>query len=160
MTAVDVIERALDAGILIESLTYVPQRGATEGELAKVAGDLRRPLSEGHANILRRWNGINLDVLRVHGASPSPGEIQGLAEVQSGPLADVHGTVVFGDDSSGFVYGETESGEVMSLDLASGQIKKIAASIDDFFVRLVFGKDAAEFAGECWLDELKGAGIC
>lgn len=159
MAAIDVIERALAADILLPSLTYVPQRGAVKEQLTSISGVLPRPLSESHERLLKRWDGLNLDVLRLYGASPHPGELRGLAEAQIGPLVAVPGTVVFGDDPAGFVYGETKSGEVMSFDSASGQMKKVAESIDDFFERLVFGKDAADFAGADWLYELKSAGL-
>jgi len=38
-------------------------------------------------------------------------------------------------------------------------VEEKARNIDDFFTRLVFGKDAAEFMGDQWLEDLRASGI-
>lgn len=159
MTAVQTIERVLKSKILKESLTYVPGRGVTSQELMELSNKLPRTLSEAQLSLLKRWNGLNLDVVRVYGASPTDGELRGLSEVQSGPLSEISGNVIFADDPSGFVYAETSTGEIISFDSSFGEVKTIAASLDDFFDRLVFGKDADQFAGKDWLSDLRDAGL-
>lgn len=156
---VETIERVLEAKVLKKSLIYVPERGATEQELAELAKKLPRVLSESHLSLLKRWNGINLDVLRLYGASPAIGELRALSEAQSGLLVSLPGAIVFGDDPSGFVYAETLTGEIVSFDSSYGDLRAVASSLDDFIERLVFGKDADKFAGDDWRDDLRGAGL-
>ena len=159
MSAIDVIDRALRAKVIREGLTYVPKLGATDAELAALSETLQRPLSRAHASILTRWNGLNLNILRIYGASPTPRELRGLQETQSSALGRIPGVIVFGDDSAGFMYGEAENGEVLQYDTKSDRVKTVASSLDDFFDRLVFGKDAAQFAGEKWQNDLRKVGL-
>jgi hypothetical protein len=39
------------------------------------------------------------------------------------------------------------------------EIKEVATSMDDFFGRLVFGVDSADFLGVQWLEDLKNSGV-
>lgn len=159
MTAIEAIKRVIESKVLKKSLTYLPGRGATVQELAELSDKLPRPLSTRHLALLKHWNGINLDVVRLYGASPTFGELRGLSETQSGPLTKVPGAIVFGDDPSGFIYAEASNGEILSFDSSFGEIKAIASNLDDFFTRLVFGKDAAEFAGDEWMNNLRMGGF-
>lgn len=158
MTAIEIIERALESKVIKNSLTYVPDRGATSEELSILSKDLPRFLSESHLSILKKWNGINLDMVRLYGASPSQ-ELRGLSETQYGPLLYFPDAIIFGDDPSGFVYAERSDGKIFALDSSSGGIEIVATSLDDFFTRLVFGEDADQFAGDEWLSEVKRAGL-
>lgn len=159
MTATETIELVLKVRLLRKSLVFVPDRGATEPELVELSKKLSRPLSSMHISLLRRWNGLNLDVIRLYGASPTASELRGIAEAQSGPIVMIPGMVVFGDDPSGYVYAEALSGEVVSFDSSSGESKIVASSLDDFFGRLVFGSDAGEFAGDRWLQDIRSVGL-
>lgn len=158
MGAVETIERVLASGVLTASLVFVPARGATAEELRELSVKLPRALSERHEELLRRWNGLNLDVIRLYGASPTAGELRGLLESQRYGNA-AQGAIVFGDDPSGFVYIENKDGQIAALDSSLGTQRLIASSLDDFFGRLVFGSDAQHFAGKAWLEELKSRGI-
>ncbi len=80
-------------------------------------------------------------------------------ETQENPLGDFPGVVLFGDDPSGFIYGENKYGEILSFDTQSGNVKLIAADMEEFFTELLFGPDAARFAGQEWLEELRAAGL-
>jgi len=79
--------------------------------------------------------------------------------MQSKALINVPGAIFFGDDPSGFVYAETLNGTIVSMDSSSGEIKIISSNVDDFFSRLIFGKDASRFAGDDWADGLKAASL-
>jgi hypothetical protein len=149
----------LIANVLKKALTFIPPRGATDMEIAAAGQVLRRPLSARHAALLRRWNGLNLEVVRLYGATETPGEIRALAEAQLPLLAARPGTVVFGDDPAGFVYGELERGEVVLWDSDLGDMDVVATNLDEFFDRLVFGAGAEQFAGEDWKSKLKAAGL-
>ena len=150
MIAVDVIEQMLSIGVLNSALTSVPNMGASEIELVRVVKTIGRPLSEPHARILKRWNGINLDIIRIYGATSTDEETRSLADAQITGMALLPGTIAFGDDPSGFIYGEDVAGSIVSFDSSCGELEIIASDMDDFFCRLVFGKDAEMFAGKEW----------
>lgn len=159
MTAIDTIENVLRAKLLKASLIFIPQHGATEQALDALSKVLPRSLSKTHLSLLKRWNGVNLDVVRIYGATSTPNELRGLADVQNEPFSQIPGAIVFGDDPSGFVYAESLDGKIMSLDLSSGEIETIANNMNDFFSSFVFGPKAAEFAGDAWLSKLKKVGL-
>lgn len=128
-------------------------------ELAALANVLPRSLSETHERILRRWNGLNLDIIRFFRAGKSIKRLPGLVDCQIPPLAEMPGVIVFANDPSGFQYGETAAGEILSFDHDGGEIGSIASSMEEFFCDLLFGARAAEFAGRDWYDALAAAGI-
>jgi hypothetical protein len=157
VSAIDTIERVLRAHVLKKGLTFIPPRGATDIEVAAADNALQRPLSARHAALLRRWNGLNLEVVRLYGATETPGEIRALAEAQLPVLAATPGTIVFGDDPAGFVYGELADDRIVIWDSELGGIEVVAANMDEFFDHLVFGADADQFAGEDWKAKLEAA---
>jgi hypothetical protein len=157
MSAVDKIERVLRANVLKKALTFIPPRGATDMEIAAAGKALPRPLSARHSALLRRWNGMNLDVVRVYGATETPKEIRALTDAQLSVLAATPGSIVFGDDPAGFVYAELANGQIALWDSDFGDIEIVAANLDEFFDRLVFGVDAEQFAGEEWKLRLEAA---
>jgi hypothetical protein len=159
MSAVDKIDRVLRANVLRKGLTYIPQRGATDIEIAAANKALQRPLSTRHTALLRRWNGLNLEVVRLYGATETPGEIRALAEAQLAMLAATQRAIVFGDDPAGFVYAELTDGRIVLWDSDLGDIEVVAANMDEFFDRLVFGADADQFAGEGWRSRLEAAKV-
>lgn len=159
MTTVDFLELVLSKELLIPELVYVPTRGATHLELAMINSQLPRKLSYTHSSILTRWNGLNLDVLRIYGATQTTKEIKGILESQSGFLGKSSDTILFGDDPSGFLFAEDGEGRILSFDSKSDVQKIIASDMDDFFQRLIFGKDAALFGGDDWADEVLKAGL-
>ncbi|MFI0416533.1 MAG: SMI1/KNR4 family protein [Candidatus Thiodiazotropha sp.] len=159
MNAVAKIEQALRSGVLIEDLIVVPQSGATDGMIASEEKKLSRSLSSQHKKLLKRWNGMNIDVIRLYGCGPVVDEIDALFNRQSGVLSEQKGNVVFGDDPAGYMYAEADDGSILSVDTASGEVKKLANDIDDFFSRLVFGVDAKDFAGDDWKQELVDSGM-
>ena len=159
MTATETVARVLESGLIKRGLMHIPGRGATKQELEALSRKLVRPLSDAHSTLLMRWNGINLDVVRIYAVTPVPGELRGLEEVQAGPLTEIRGAIVFGDDPSGFVYAESLDGTIISLDSSFGTVSVVAEDLDSFFGRLVFGIDAAKFAGDDWFDEVKQAGL-
>lgn len=158
-SAASVIERVINSKLLTLGLSYIPERGATEEELAILNSSLPRRLSDSHATLLRRWNGLNLDSIRLYGATPTPGELRGLVESQFEELTELDGAIAFGNDPTGFIYCESESGEIVSVDSQTGKVSHQADTLDAFFGQLVFGPRAAEFAGESWLNEIKAAGL-
>lgn len=159
MSAVRTIKRVLKAGILLRDLTILPGRGARDVEIRQEELLLGRPLCPDHAAVLREWNGIALDVIRLFGCGDLTGEVGRLADYQVSTDFGVSGAIVVGSDASGFAYVQAADGMVLSFDSLGGGTKALARDMDDFIDRLVFGPDAAAFAGEGWLDELRASGI-
>lgn len=159
MRAIPVIERVVASGILIPELVVIPSGGATIEELATDASTLGRELSESHTALLRRWNGLNLDVIRLYGCGSCPARTGQLVRMQLGPGTIANGSVAFGSDPAGFVYVETVKGQIQQLDSDGGAISALAEGLDDFLCRVVFGKDAAAWGGDEWFQELRDAGL-
>lgn len=158
MNGVAVIEKVLQSPLLSPGLTLVPPDGATDAELAEEEGLLPRPLSEQHRRLLHRWNGIDLEVIRFFGCGQAIEGIGRLSTAQLKPDSG-DGLLVVGSDPSGFIYLETSMGRIYSFDTDGGDLDEDAAGLDDFIGRVVFGKDAASFGGEDWLEALRSAGL-
>lgn len=156
MTNVEFIETVLSSGLLIKELTYIPLQGASLDELINLDTNLIRPLSQPHKDILQKWNGLNLDVIRIFGATPTSGELKGLTEVQDTVLAR-GGNIVFADDPAGFMYVEDIEGGIWSIDIQSDNKSLVSQNMDDFFKSYLFGSKASAFGGESWIDELRAA---
>ncbi len=159
MSSVTIIEKAIKSGVLIDGLTVIPDVGASDAEIAEEEVKLPRPLSDQHKAILKRWNGMNMDVMRLYGCVDVHEELRRLCDGQMDMFSEVEGAIVFGDDPSGFVYAESLNGSVHSVQVSTSESKILAASIDDFFERLVFGRDAKEFGGGDWEEELVDCGL-
>lgn len=159
MNAVSKIERVIDSGILIEELTVIPVSGATDEMILGEEKKLPRSLSAQHKDILRRWNGINMDIVRLYGCGAVENELSRLSDRQTGVLSEIEGNIVFGDDPAGYMYAEANDGRILSVDTSSSEIKEVADNMDKFFTELVFGVSAKEFAGEEWQQELINAGL-
>jgi len=159
MSAVEKIQIVLDSGLLAPQLIIVPTRGATEDEIREEEMLLGRPLCPDHLAILRQWNGIALEVVRIFGCGKAAGEVGRLSSLQLIGDIGVDGAIVVGSDASGFAYVQAADQSIFSLDTDGGEIERLARNLDEFFDQLVFGSDAAHFAGEDWLGELRSAGI-
>ena len=159
MNAVKKIKVILGTELLLPQLMIVPTRGATEDEIRQEETLLGRPLCPDHIAILRCWNGIAMDVVRLFGCGDNAGEVGRLSELQIKGEFKVKGVLVVGSDASGFAYLQAADRRVFSLDPDGGDFKQIAGNLHDFCERLVFGPDAASFAGQDWLAELREAGI-
>lgn len=159
MRAVTVIEKAISSNVLLEDMTVIPRLGSNDSDIQREEFFLPRPLSNKHVALLKKWNGINLDVIRLYGCGNVHEELKSLSSCQTGVLSELEGNVVFGDDPAGFMYAEKDDGTILSVQTSSGEIKEIAQNMDDFFERLIFGKDARKFAGKDWEEELVDAKI-
>lgn len=160
MTNIELIEKVISSGLLLQPLTYIPTQGANPSELLMLDDSLPKPMSNAHKTILQKWNGLNLDVIRLYGASPTPGELNGLAESQEGVLISFNdGYIVFGEDPAGFIYLEDGEGRIWSLDSEIQVSSLIARDMDDFFQNYLFGLKGFEFGGENWMQELRSAGL-
>lgn len=159
MSAVAKIQSVLDSGLLTPELMFVPTTGATADDIRNEQQLLGRPLCSDQVEILHRWNGIGLDVVRLYGCGDEAKAVGRLSAMQVFGNCGVEGLIVVGADPSGFVYFQAPDKRVFCFDTDGGDFEQISESLDDFFERLVFGPDAATFAGEDWLAELREAGI-
>ena len=159
MSAVDRIRAVLDARLLLPELTIVPTRGATDDELQAEESLLGRRFCEDHALLLKAWNGIALEVVRFFGCGVLARDVGRLLDLQLKAVDIAAGAIVIGSDASGFVYFQLCDGRVFTMDTDGGEIEESASNLDDFVERLVLGPDAALFAGQDWLDQLRTASI-
>lgn len=157
--ATDVIDRVLAADLLIPEMIALPG-GVGDAAITREEAQLPRALSAEHRSVLKRWNGVNLDVLRIHGCEgTNEAAIGSLARRQLDLVDQVGGAIAFASDPAGFVYVESDDGTVYSIDSDGGAVETLASSIGDFLERVVFGPDAAQFYGDDWLGELRDAGL-
>lgn len=157
--ATDVIDRVLAADLLVREMVVLPG-GVADAAITREGARLPRTLSVEHRSIFERWNGVNLDVLRIYGCEgTSEAAIGRLAHRQVGVVNQVRGAIAFASDPAGFVYVEGDDGCVYSIDSDGGAVERLASSIGDFLERVVFGPDAGQFYGDDWLRELQDAGL-
>jgi hypothetical protein len=146
MTTIETIQRVLASRILSEELTVVPLRGASPAALSHASQSFGR-LDPALAAILQCWNGIDLDVVRVHGLGVVD---PGIRHVEA-----VNGAIVFASDPAGFRYALQDDGRVVAIDHDGGDVRVVADGVDDFFQDLVFGNRAAEFGGPEWAKDVE-----
>lgn len=145
MSAEVTIQKVLATNLLTSDLVVVPDVGATDEQLSDLASRGIRP-SPALERVLRRWDGIDLDVIRIH-------------DVTRIMQNEAEGYCLFGSDPSGFLYLEAPDGSVVSFDTDGEGVTVVAASFDEFIDDVVFGNRGAEFAGEEWLSELAAVGL-
>lgn len=157
MSAVDRIKQVLASDVLTRQLTIVPAHGAANAEIEEEERLLGRRLFDDHASLLRTWNGISLDVIRFFGCGRST-EVARLSNMQA--LArGIGNAIVVASDPAGFVYLQTPDMAVWCHDTDGGAIELVAANVDDWIERVIFGPGAASFGGDDWLANLRAAGI-
>lgn len=131
----------ISSGLLTPQLICVPSTGANSSDLLQttITDDLRE---------LLEWrNGLDLDVIRVHGF----GEVEpGITLAQ----VDPSGSIEFASDPAGFRYRLSCDGSVYQLDHDGCALEKVADSVDAFFRTFVFGPQAIKFAGEAWAHDV------
>ena len=86
MNAIATIRKVIDSGILESALVSIPSRGATEQEIADEQRLLRLDLCPDHLQILRQWNGVDLEVIRLFGCGEDASPPGRLSENQT-PMA-------------------------------------------------------------------------
>lgn len=157
--AIDLIRRVVGSGILMPTLIVVPDRGATLPEIAREEVAMGKAIPSDYSNILKAWNGINLEVIVFLGCEGTHPEIPLLrAHQQVAEVLSLKG-LVFAHDPSGFVYLQDTSGGVVAIDTDGGITEHVADGISDFVCRYVFGRDANHFADEEWRNLLGEAGL-
>ena len=155
MSAITTIERALNTELFLADLTIIPDCGATLAEIADEEFLLGRRISSQHRQLLERWNGIGLEVIRFFGCGNTTGEVGRLSDFQVDFDFAIEGAIIIASDAAGFAYLEAKDGPVYSFDTDGGDVKELANNIDDFVDRVIFGLDAAQFAGEDWFAEIR-----
>jgi len=159
MSAVEVIAKVLRSRLLIEELTVLPLRGASDDQIESEQRIIGRRFSLGLARFLRRWNGANLDVLVLFGCGETHSEIPRFRDRQSLRPKQMEEATIIGSDPAGFVFAESSDGKVISIDTQDGARKVVGSSFDDFICRFVFGLDSHLFAGDEWKQELQDVGL-
>lgn len=159
------IENVIRADLLSKNLSDIPLYGVTDEMIQEEEKKLNRPLSNYHKQFLKRWNGANLDFIRVYGVHRTENEfIKELAieykEWIEEIISDIEGNpIFFADDTAGFMYFELEDGKIVELDSEFSGLNIIADNMRDFFLNYLFGERANEYMGDEWKQQLKKKGI-
>lgn len=138
------IEKVINSGVLIKELIDMPRGGASNKDLEASEARIGTKIDGGLKELLRSYNGANLDVIRFYSCDRLEATKHGL---------------LFADDPSGFIYYIDDSGVVICEDTDGGNINEIASSVTDFIHSYLFGKRSAEFAGKEYHRDLIKAGI-
>ena len=101
MNAVERIRAVIQAGVLCPELTLIPRQGATDYEIRHEESLVGRPLCADHREILRHWNGIGLEVIRLFGCGESTDEIGRLSAFQIDSCLGEDDRIVVGSDAAG-----------------------------------------------------------
>ena len=136
------IERVLAADALSAELVSVREPGATDAEIA-----MAPPLPVELRDLLAWHNGLDLDVVRLHGVGNADRKVSRLDA----------SAVAFASDPAGFIYLVRDDGVILSVDPDGGERKVVAENVDDFLRGYAFGPRAAEFAGDDWEREVRSA---
>jgi hypothetical protein len=145
---IETVDRVLASDLLAPELVTVPDRGAADDELTNVF-DLERADHLPLIQLLRRWNGLDLDTVRIHGVGNLPDGICSAHRTGDG--------LVFASDPAGFVYVLKEDGSVSSVDHDGGSVTRVADDVVDFICNFVFGNRAVDFAGDDWAADVATA---
>jgi len=155
MDLLSLVQKAIDSGLLAKALVFLPASGAPTGAVANLERSLDRRLSPGYVEFLARWNGADLDVIRVHGVGADGSGIPNARPLSAKDSA----SLVVASDPSGFIYVEAADHSIHSVDHDGGATKVLAPDFVTFMTEFVFGSRAAQFLGEDWLRELKAKGF-
>lgn len=161
MDFIERIKNVIDAGLLDDGFPRIPSEGATDEMIKKEEKKINRPLSKYHKILLKKWNGINLDFIRIYGVHKTENEfINELAkeykEWFEEIISEIEGNpIFFADDASGTMYFELEDGRIVELDSEFSGLDVITTDMRDFFLNYLFGERANEYLGDEWLQELK-----
>lgn len=158
MSAISIVEKVLSSELLNSNLILVPDSAVLSEEIEKEESLLNRTFSLQHKKFLQRWNGIDLEVIRLYCCGNQKERLRRLADEQISSLNQSF--LVIGSDSSGFVYLERNTDfQIFVFDTQSDEIKYLADNFDDLFEKVVFGEEAKEFLGEDWFNELRFNGV-
>ena len=133
----DFLQRVLTSGLLVPQLVFVPLQGARADDLSEYA------LPEDLSELLTWRNGLDLEVIRIHG----------FGHVEVGILPVIirnDDTIEFASDPAGFCYILNHDGSVSCVDHDGGTIQAVASSVGSFVRDYVFGANAAVFGGDDW----------
>ncbi len=161
---VNKIDMALEKKVISKNLSTVPEKGATEDQIMKEEAYLSRPFTSQHRTFLKKYNGLNADMINFYGCGNDLKKgISKITEWQFDKYdeenQDLLQYLIVADTPSGQMILEDKNGEIYIFAYDGLPIEKTASSLEDFICNYVFGKRAAEFAGDEWFDEVKAAGL-
>lgn len=160
MTLFETLEMALASDLLSREMTQLPARGATPLELEALEAAVRRPMSEQHRRLLSRWNGADLDIIRVYGAGAVESGIYPIeSEAHWAERLGLTGAIIVGSDYSGFLYFELADGSIYQWDHDGDENGVVGSDLEDFLQNRVFGERSRDHYGAEWLAELQRAGL-
>lgn len=157
---VSTIEKVVASGVLIDGLFLLANSGAGSDEIDSAEKMVGHELSSDYKAFLNRWNGADLDVIRLYGCGNVDESLKSI-ESQSYLIEEFPDFILFGSSPAGFMYLEsTLDQKVYVMDAMSSDAPvNICHSFSEFVVEYVFGERSNEFGGDEWKDELLDAGV-
>ena len=151
---VEIIQKIIDSDLIIKELCFIPKQGVSVLGLEKwnFFKDYGQENSSSYILFLKKWNGIDIDVIRFFGVSSN----ENIPEIK---FDQEHSLLIIASDPAGFLYGMDNEGKIYSLDTESNTKKLIAPSFDDFILQFVFSSTSQDFLGIDWCLQLKEIGI-
>jgi len=154
---IDAIEAVLDSGVLLPDLVEIPEEPARPEAISATETAVGRKLSAQHRQILSRWDGIDLEVVRFLDAGNGDASIRLFSRID--PPSVSRKFVPVAIDPSGFTFLEDLEGTVWMWDHDGGKTEVVATDLRDFVCNYIFGHRAAEFGGGDWYDQLRSSGL-
>jgi hypothetical protein len=154
---IDFVEKIINSKVLCYNLTFIPKKRPSEQSINRIKESVEISINPIHEIFIRRWNGIDLEVIKIYSFDKKEENIPNLMDRQFD--LNKEGLLVFGSSPSGFLYSYDNQGIVFSIDTDGWNIEKVADSFEDFICNYVFGKRSREFGGDEWYEDLKKAGI-
>ena len=145
MNTKELIEKVIASGILLNELTELSLSGVTDKELVEAENRVGVKIDEGLKEMLRAYDGANLDVIRFYAV---------------GRVVNTKKGLKFADDPSGFIFYVSRQEKSYLRIQTGGNVKIVASSVKEFIHSYLFGERSAEFAGAEWHQELIKAEIC
>ncbi len=142
---------------LSKSFIHIPQNGASNDDIKNEEDLLGKCLSEDYKVLLKKYNGINLDIIRFCGVGDTEQYIDRLVDSQAHCPKD---KLLIGKSPSGLCYLMDNDGKIYWYDTREIDSEELLArSLSELIDDILFGVHAESFAGEEWKEELKQAGI-
>lgn len=149
------IDLVLDSSLLFKELISIPKKGAEDQSIIEEEAYLSRRLLPAHKMLLKKWNGLNLDIIRFYGCGSTKEDIGCLRDNQKQLSGEFNNSIVVASDPSGFEYIEDQDGVIYVFDTDGGSFEKVTTTLEELIEDYIFGCNSYKFGGHEWCRELK-----
>lgn len=146
---IQVIKKVIDSDLLIKELCIIPDYGVDDSILKSknYFKDYGQIETSAYITFLKKWNGMDVDVIKFHGLSHK----EGIPEIH---FDQEHSLLIIASDPAGFLYGMDKKGNIYSVDTDFNTKKYVSRSFEEFILQFIFGIESKEFLGNDWYLQL------